>query len=104
MFGIGGKKAVEGARSGLYAIYDRVAEEAGPCFIAVNDGVAVRYYRQLIEKNGVVSQDEYVLYRLGSYDSKTMEVMGQEPVRVVVPPIMDDLRQPRLPLEAEAQI
>ena len=50
------KKAVEGARSGLYAIYDRVAEEAGPCFIAVNDGVAVRYYRQLIEKNGVVSQ------------------------------------------------
>ena len=30
--------------------------------------------------------------------------MGQEPVRVVVPPIMDDLRQPRLPLEAEAQI
>ena len=64
----------------------------------------MRYYRQLIEKNGVVSQDEYVLYRLGSYDSKTMEVMGQEPVRVVVPPIMDDLRQPRLPLEAEAQI
>ena len=79
-------------------------KKAGPCFIAVNDGVAVRYYRQLIEKNGVVSQDEYVLYRLGSYDSKTMEVMGQEPVRVVVPPIMDDLRQPRLPLEAEAQI
>ena len=60
----------------------------------------MRYYRQLIEKNGVVAQDEYVLYRLGSYDSKTMEVMGQEPVRVVVPPIMDDLRQPRLPLEA----
>ena len=28
MFGIGGKKAVEGARSGLYAIYDRVAEES----------------------------------------------------------------------------
>ena len=29
MFGIGGKKAVEGARSGLYAIYDRVAEKQG---------------------------------------------------------------------------
>ena len=34
----------ENARKGamaLYAVYDRVAEEAGPCFLAVNDGVAV---------------------------------------------------------------
>ena len=60
MFGIGGKRLWKEQEAGSM-IYDRVAEEAGPCFIAVNDGVAVRYYRQLIEKNGVVAQDEYVV-------------------------------------------
>jgi len=82
---------------GLYTVYDRVAEEAGPCFLAINDGVAVRSYRQLIQSSGVVAEDEYVLYRIGSYDSKRMDVKGEEPVKVMVPPIMDDMRQPRMP-------
>lgn len=97
MFGLVGKRAVEGSRAGLYAIYDRVAEEAGPCYLAINDGVAVRAYRQLMSGSNVVAQDEYVLYKVGFYNVKTMEVESMEPVRVVVPPIVDDLLQIRLP-------
>lgn len=93
----GAKKTQPRPAMGLYTVYDRVAEEAGPCFLAVNDGVAVRAYRNLVKQEGVVSEDEYILYRVGSYESKSMEVRGEEPVRVVVPPIMDDLLQPKLP-------
>lgn len=82
---------------GLYAVYDRVAEEAGPCFLAVNDGVAVRNFRQLMTQVSVVSEDEYWLYRVGSYESKTMAVKAEDPVRIMVPPLVDDVRQPRLP-------
>ena len=72
----------------LYAVYDRVAEEAGPCFLAVNDGVAVRNYRALLQNSQVVAEEEYMLYRLGTYDSKTMKVIGEDPVRVIVPPMV----------------
>ena len=64
----------------LYAVYDRVAE-AGPCFLAVNDGVAVRNFRALLRNSQVVAEEEYMLYKLGTYDSKTMKVIGEEPVR-----------------------
>lgn len=82
---------------GVYTIYDRVAEEAGPLFLAVNDAVALRSYRQLVQSAGVVAEEEYTLYKIGSYDSKTMKVDGVPLIKVVVPPIMDDMRQPRLP-------
>ena len=95
MFSIG-KKSPRPAM-GLYTVYDRVAEEAGPCFLAVNDGVAVRNFRQLLASSSVVAEDEYVLYKIGSYDSKTMIVKAVDPVRVMVPPLVDDLAQPRLP-------
>lgn len=93
----GAKKTQPRPVMGLYTVYDRVAEEAGPCFLAVNDGVAVRAYRNLVKQEGVVSEDEYILYRVGSYESKSMEVRGEDPVKVIVPPIMDDLLQPKLP-------
>ena len=81
----------------LYAVYDRVAEEAGPCFLAVNDGVAVRNYRALLQNSQVVAEEEYMLYRLGTYDSKTMKVIGEDPVRVIVPPMVEEVKQLRLP-------
>ena len=81
----------------LYAVYDRVAEEAGPCFPAVNDGVAVRNYRALPQSSQVVAEEEYMLYRLGTYDSKTMKVIGEDPVRVIVPPVVEEVKQLRLP-------
>ena len=82
----------------LYAVYDRVAEEeAGPCFLAVNDGVAVRNFRALLRNSQVVAEDEYMLYKLGTYDSKTMKVIGEEPVRVIVPPMVEEMKQLGLP-------
>ena len=96
MFGQG-KKAQEGEKSGLYAIYDRVAEEAGPAFVSINDGVAVRAFRQLLQGSDIVAQDEYQLYKLGTYDIKTMEVKSHDPLKIEIPPVLDDKRQLRLP-------
>ena len=31
-----------------------------------------------------------MLYRLGTYDSKTMKVIGEDPVRVIVPPMVEE--------------
>lgn len=97
----GGSRIARQAPMGLYTVYDRVAEEAGPCFLAVNDGVAIRQYRQLLKNSQVVTEDEYHLFRLGSYDSKTMVVVSQAPVRVLVPEIVEDMMQPRLVKERQ---
>ena len=35
-----------------------------------NDGVAVRNFRALLRNSQVVAEDEYMLYKLGTYDSK----------------------------------
>lgn len=52
----------------LYTIYDRTAEEAGPVFQAVNDGVARRNYRNL----GIPAdlENEYELRCIGIIDTK----------------------------------
>jgi hypothetical protein len=52
----------------IYCIYDKVAEEFGPLYLAVNDGVAVRNYAKLL--NEVVDTYDYALYCLGMYDVK----------------------------------
>ena len=94
MFGV--SKTSRQALMGLYTVYDRVAEEAGPCFLAVNDAVAIRQYRQLLKDSQVVTDDEYHLFRLGSYDYKSMQISAQAPVRVLVPSLVEDMMQPRL--------
>ena len=71
--------------------------KTGPCFLAVNDGVAVRNFRALLRNSQVVAEDEYMLYKLGTYDSKTMKVIGEEPVRVIVPPMVEEMKQLGLP-------
>lgn len=61
----------------VYAVFDRVAEEAGPLFCAINDAVAVRMYRHLIA--GTVSADPkdfYLLY-VGDYDNKEVKIVGE---------------------------
>lgn len=70
----------------LYVIYDRVAEESGPIFEAVNDGVALRNFRGLISRTEGVSPEEYKLFLVGTYDSKTMLLKEEmEPIEVVDP-------------------
>lgn len=51
----------------IYVIYDKVAEEAGPPFVAVNDGVALRKYRDMQIPASL--KDDYEMRCLGLYDS-----------------------------------
>lgn len=59
----------------LYTIFDRVAEEAGPVFEAVNDGVAMRNFRNLLKDVPAYQHGDYRIYRLGSFDHSNMDIM-----------------------------
>lgn len=65
----------------IYAIYDTVAEEGGPVFCAVNDGVAMRQFRQLVQ--GTENRNDFELYYLADYDSKCVEI--SETIKSQVP-------------------
>lgn len=51
----------------VYTIKDKVAEESGPPFIAVNDGVAKRNYKDMGIPESL--KDDYELYFIGYWDS-----------------------------------
>lgn len=51
----------------VYTVFDKVAEEAGPPFTAINDGVAIRSFKEM---NIIPSlRGDYELYHIGFYDS-----------------------------------
>lgn len=54
--------------SGLYVVYDRVAEEAGPVFQSKNDGTAIRAFRSLT-KDAPAPASEYKLLRVGMFNN-----------------------------------
>ena len=61
---------------GVYVVYDKVAEEAGPPFTAVNDGIAQRMFGQM---NIPLSlRADYQLVRIAYYDSKDMQITLDE--------------------------
>lgn len=60
----------------VYAIFDRVAEEFGPPVCAVNDGVAIRMYRQSIKDAG--PQDDYRLYYIGDFDTSSGKLIAAD--------------------------
>lgn len=68
------------SNSNLYTIKDTVAEEAGPVFQAINDGVAIRRTIQLLID--VPDSEEYKLYRVGTFDSFSMSVTSEEPFEI----------------------
>lgn len=59
----------------IYTVYDKVAEEAGPLFQAVNDGIALRNYRNMQIPESL--KNDYSLYRIGTYDTVTMEIVPE---------------------------
>lgn len=70
----------------LYIIYDRVAEEAGPVFNAVNDAVAGRSYRNLVKDMDPEAKLEYRLYRIATFETKTMSLTCEvNPVEIFAP-------------------
>lgn len=59
----------------LYVIYDRAAEECGPVYEAKNDQVAIRQFKQVMEKAIAGAWDEFWLYSVGELDTKTMRII-----------------------------
>lgn len=58
----------------LYSVYDTVAEEFGPVFMARNDMVAKRAVINMMEKSEV-SVNEYQLYKVGVFNTNTGIIM-----------------------------
>ena len=72
----------------LYCLYDKLAEEAGPVFEAVNDAIALRNVRQMVSRNGL-DESEYYLYKIGEYSSKLPSISAYPKAVVVnIPPIV----------------
>jgi len=67
-------------KMGVYVIYDRIAEEAGPLFTAKSDDVAIRNYRISLKD---VNADEYRLYAVGEYDSEKVLLFADPKAREV---------------------
>lgn len=55
-------------KTNIYTIYDRIAEEAGPLFQAVNDGVAIRRTVSFMLDLDVNSTD-YKLLKIGYFEN-----------------------------------
>lgn len=52
----------------VYSVYDKVAEEFGPLFEAVNEKVAIRSYLHLLK--GTSYPGDFELKKLGGFDKK----------------------------------
>jgi len=66
----------------LYSINDRVAGEFGPVFQAVNDGVAIRNYKNLLKE--AQSVEDYSLFYLGTFDTQTGDMVAEMKYQVVM--------------------
>lgn len=62
-------------RYNLYVVKDKLAEEAGPPFQAVNDKVAIRHFNAMNIPEAL--KDEYELLCVGSYDSKEIFIVPE---------------------------
>lgn len=67
----------------LYCVYDKLADEAGPVFCAVNHHIAARKTKQLL--SNVETPEDYILYCVGIFDPS-------------IPAIMDVINE-RIPFE-----
>lgn len=61
-------------KMGMYVIYDKVAEEAGPIFQAVNNGVALRQAVNVLKPLPVSLRDEYQLVKVAEFETKDMQI------------------------------
>ena len=67
----------------LYTIRDCVAEQCGPVFQAVNDGVALRNVRAMMDKVPDYDRDAYKMFRLGVFDDEKCEIYYDQKVEEV---------------------
>lgn len=70
----------------LYTIYDRTAQQAGPVFCAINDGIAVRSARHTLSDVAWYDLDAYGLYKVGTFDTEKMTIDALEsPDQIIIP-------------------
>lgn len=60
-------------KTGLYVIWDDVAQESGPIYQAKNHDVALRMYQQTIQRNEL-NEHDFVLFHVGNYDSEALKI------------------------------
>ncbi|WNK14084.1 MAG: nonstructural protein [Microvirus sp.] len=65
----------------VYTVKDKLAEEAGPPFIAVNDKVAIRQFKSM----GIplALKDEYELLKIGYFDSIDITIIPDITVNII---------------------
>ena len=65
----------------LYVIYDKVAEESGPVQEFKNDGIANRWYAEIMAKDDVTwnLSADFELYHLGEIDKTTNIINPMKP-------------------------
>jgi len=61
----------------MYSVRDKAAEQFGPIFEAINDAVAVRQFKILLAKVDVRFKEEYMLYKIGSFDKETGNIENE---------------------------
>lgn len=61
----------------LYSVYDTMAEEFGPVFMARNDQVAKRAVINMMVKSEA-SANEFQLYKVGVFNTTTGSVMADK--------------------------
>lgn len=66
---------------GLYVVKDVPAQQFGPPMVARTEMVASRIFVQMLVQ-GKLSQADYELYQIGTYDEDTGEAKTHSPVSI----------------------
>lgn len=70
-------------KHGVYVIYDKVAEESGPLFQAVNNGIALRQAVNVLKPLPASLRDDFQLVKVAEYDTRDMQIY------IIPPEIID---------------
>lgn len=73
-----------GRRMGLYCMFDRIAEESHPVFESINDGTAMRAFRDAMSKGQGVDPADFWLLCVGHIDHTSSLIVPVIPPRQVV--------------------
>ena len=71
----------------LYSVWDKVAHDSCPPFLAKNDGVAARKFRELLVKT--VTPDDYELWRIAQFSSCDMTIEPMKQIKITIEGVED---------------
>ena len=66
----------------VYTVWDNVAKDSCPPFIAKNDGVAARKFRELLVKT--VTPEDYELWRIAQFSSGDMSLTPMKQIQITM--------------------